>query len=133
MPNIVASTRFGRPGRHLVLNGHIDVFPSGDRAQWTRDPLSGDVVDGRLHGRGTVDMKCGTTASIFTDWYLSQVTDQLRGTLTLTLVSDEETGGRWGSGYLIENYRNEVLGDCVLNGEPRALTPCASAKRRSTG
>ena len=102
MPNIVASTRFGRPGRHLVLNGHIDVFPSGDRAQWTRDLLSGGVVDGRLHGRGTVDMKCGTTASIFTDWYLSQVTDQLRGTLTLTLVSDEETGGRWGSGYLIE-------------------------------
>ncbi len=53
--------------------------------------------------------------------------------VAVTLVSDEETGGRWGSGYLIENYRNEVLGDCVLNGEPRALTPCASAKRRSTG
>ena len=73
MPNLVATTRFDRPGRHLVLNGHIDVFPIGDRAEWTRDPLSGDVVDGRLHGRGTVDMKCGTTASIFTYAYLSQL------------------------------------------------------------
>jgi succinyl-diaminopimelate desuccinylase len=75
-------------------------------------------VDGRLHGLGTVDMKCGTTASIFTYAYLSGLADELRGRLTLTLVSDEETGGRWGSGYLVEHHRDEVLGDCVLNGEP---------------
>ena len=31
MPNLVAATHFARPGRHLVLNGHIDVFPSGIR------------------------------------------------------------------------------------------------------
>ena len=66
MPNLLAATAFARPGRHLVLNGHIDVFPAGDRARWTHDPLSGAIVDGRLHGLGTVDMKCGTTASIFT-------------------------------------------------------------------
>jgi len=118
MPNIVASTSFPAPGRHLVLNGHIDVFPVGDRLRWTRAPLSGDVVDGRVHGRGTIDMKCGTTASIFTYYYLSQLRDALKGRLTLTLVSDEETGGTWGSGYLVERHPAEVLGDCVLNGEP---------------
>jgi succinyl-diaminopimelate desuccinylase len=63
-------------------------------------------------------MKCGTTASIFTYAYLSGLADELRGALTLTLVSDEETGGRWGSGYLVEHHAGEVLGDCVLNGEP---------------
>ena len=118
MPNLLAATAFARPGRHLVLHGHIDVFPAGDRARWTHDPLSGAIVDGRLHGLGTVDMKCGTTASIFTYAYLSGLADELRGRLTLTLVSDEETGGRWGSGYLVEHHRDEVLGDCVLNGEP---------------
>ena len=118
MPNLLAATAFARPGRHLVLNGHIDVFPAGDRARWTHDPLSGAIVDGRLHGLGTVDMKCGTTASIFTYVYLSGLADELRGRLTLTLVSDEETGGRWGSGYLVEQHGDEVLGDCVLNGEP---------------
>jgi len=118
MPNLVASTRFPRPGHHLVLNGHIDVFPAGDRARWTHDPLSGAIVDGRVHGLGTVDMKCGTTASIFTYAYLSGLAGELGGALTLTLVSDEETGGRWGSGYLVEHHADEVLGDCVLNGEP---------------
>jgi succinyl-diaminopimelate desuccinylase len=118
MPNLLAATAFARPGRHLVLNGHIDVFPAGDRARWTHDPLSGAIADGRLHGLGTVDMKCGTTASIFTYLYLSGLADQLRGRLTLTLVSDEETGGRWGSSYLVEHHGDEVLGDCVLNGEP---------------
>lgn len=118
MPNILATTRFGRPGRHLVLNGHIDVFPVGDRTRWTRDPLSGAIADGRVHGRGTVDMKCGTTVSIFTYAYLARLPAALRGRLTLTVVSDEETGGRWGSGYLVERHADEVLGDCVLNAEP---------------
>lgn len=118
MPNLVATTRFAAPGRHLVLNGHLDVFPVGDRARWSRDPMSGAIVDGRIHGRGTVDMKCGTTASLFVYAYLAGLGEALRGRLTLTLVSDEETGGRWGSAYLIERHGEDVLGDCVLNGEP---------------
>lgn len=118
MPNIIASTAMGGPGRHLVLNGHIDVFPAGDPALWSRNPWSGDIVDGAVFGRGTADMKCGTTASIFTYLILQGLRDRLKGRLTLTAVSDEETGGRWGTGYLIEHHADEVLGDCVLNGEP---------------
>ena len=118
MPNILATTEFAAPGRHLVLNGHIDVFPPGERALWSHDPLSGDVIDGAVYGRGTVDMKCGTTASIFTYLLLRDLRDELKGRLTLTIVSDEETGGRWGSGYLVEHHAPEVLGDCVLSGEP---------------
>ena len=118
MPNLVATTRFATPGRHLVLNGHLDVFPIGDRARWSRDPLSGAIVHGRVHGRGTVDMKCGTAASIIAYRHLAALRDALAGRLSLTLVSDEETGGRWGSAYLVEHHADDVLGDCVLNGEP---------------
>ena len=39
MPNIVATFAAGKPGRHLALNGHIDVFPVGDGEGWTQDPL----------------------------------------------------------------------------------------------
>ncbi|MGH8431597.1 MAG: hypothetical protein ACREUF_14470, partial [Solimonas sp.] len=50
-PNLIATFTGGAgEGRHLVLNGHLDVFPVGDRAAWTRDPWSGDVVDGRVYG-----------------------------------------------------------------------------------
>ena len=121
-PNLVASFAGGAgAGRHLMLNGHLDVFPVGERAAWTRDPWSGDIADGRLHGRGTVDMKCGTTAMLFVFAYLHRLRAGLPGRVTLTVVSDEETGGRWGTGWLIENCGREVLGDCVLNSEPSGV------------
>ncbi len=121
MPNLISSFAGARGGRHLVLNGHLDVFPIGDRSAWSRDPWSGDVVDGRVHGRGTVDMKCGTTALLFVHAYLHRLRDQLPGRVTLTVVSDEETGGRWGSDWLVNRCADEVLGDCVLNTEPSGL------------
>lgn len=119
MPNIVGTFECGRPGRHLVLNGHIDVFPPGEAARWKHgDPWSGTIEDGQLYGRGTADMKCGTTASFLTYALLHRHREALGGKLTLTAVSDEETGGRWGTGYLLEHHGAEVLGDCCLNGEP---------------
>ncbi len=117
-PNIVASFEGRAPGKHLVLNGHIDCFPVGEHETWTHGgPWSGAVVDDKIWGRGGADMKCGTTASIFTFAYLYRIRDQLNGRLTLTAVSDEETFGPWGTRYLMEHHP-EVHGDCCLNGEP---------------
>jgi succinyl-diaminopimelate desuccinylase len=121
MPNLISSFTGARPGRHLVLNGHLDVFPIGDRSAWKRDPLSGDIVDGRVHGRGTVDMKCGTTALLFVHAYLHRLREKLPGKVTLTVVSDEETGGKWGADWLVRHCADEVLGDCVLNTEPSGI------------
>src|SRR5437762_9336969 len=117
MPNIVGSFEGGSPGRHLVLNGHIDCFPVGEGHGWTQDPWGGAIVDGKLYGRGAADMKTGTTASIMTYRLLYRIKDRLKGRLTLTAVSDEETFGPWGARYLMENHP-EVHGDCLLNGEP---------------
>lgn len=118
MPNIVATFEGGSPGRHLVLNGHIDVFPvADDGLGWTKDPWGGELIDGKIYGRGVADMKCGTSASIFTFVYLSRIRDRLKGRLTLTAVSDEETFGPYGARYLMEHHP-EVHGDALLNGEP---------------
>jgi succinyl-diaminopimelate desuccinylase len=117
MPNIVASFEGASPGPHLVLNGHIDVFPVGTET-WRHDPWSGTIADGKIWGRGASDMKCGTSSSIWTYIYLHRIRDRLKGRLTLTAVSDEETFGPWGARYLIEHHADEVLGDCCLNGEP---------------
>ena len=117
MPNIIATFDTGKPGRHLALNGHIDVFPVGDGAGWTQDPWGGELVDGRIYGRGACDMKCGTTAALFTFLYLRELRDELHGRLTLSAVSDEETFGPYGARYLFEHHP-EVFGDCCLNGEP---------------
>ncbi|MDX6751188.1 ArgE/DapE family deacylase [Geminicoccaceae bacterium 1502E] len=118
MPNILCSLDTGRPGPHLVLNGHLDVFPAGEETLWSRPPWSGDVEDGRIWGRGVADMKCGTAASIQTFIYLAEILPSLCGRLTLTAVSDEETGGAWGTRWLLENMKDRLDADCVLNGEP---------------
>jgi succinyl-diaminopimelate desuccinylase len=117
-PNVVASFAAAGKGPHLVLNGHIDVFPAGPREAWSRDPWSGAVEQGKVHGRGSVDMKCGTAASLWTFIYLHRLRERLGGRLTLTCVSDEETGGSWGAKWLIDTFPEEFRGDCVLNGEP---------------
>jgi succinyl-diaminopimelate desuccinylase len=119
MPNLLATFDTQRPGPHLVLNGHIDVFPPGRDELWRHGgPWRGTIDNGRLYGRGTADMKCGTIASFATYALLHEHRDRLAGRLTLTAVSDEETGGKWGAGYLFENHRDAVAGDCCLNGEP---------------
>ncbi|MCC7275779.1 MAG: M20/M25/M40 family metallo-hydrolase [Alphaproteobacteria bacterium] len=118
MPNVVAEFAGARPGRHVVFNGHIDVFPVNNEAAWERAPWSGEVEGGRMYGRGVADMKAGTTASIFAYIYLSRLRDRLPGRVTLTAVSDEETGGTWGSRFLLDTMPERVLGDCVINGEP---------------
>jgi succinyl-diaminopimelate desuccinylase len=116
-PNILGTVDTGRPGRHLVLNGHIDVFPVDETESWTHGPWSGALADGRIWGRGVVDMKAGTAASVMTYRYLHEARAALAGKLTLTCVSDEETFGPYGARWLVAN-EPEVLGDCVLNGEP---------------
>ncbi|MEO1457937.1 MAG: M20/M25/M40 family metallo-hydrolase [Pseudomonadota bacterium] len=120
MANVVGSLEGAGPGRHLVLNGHIDVFPIGaDPAAegWTTDPWGGEIRDGKLYGRGAADMKAGTSASIWTYVLLSRMRADWRGKLTLTCVSDEETFGPWGARWLME-HEPEVRGDVCLNGEP---------------
>ncbi len=116
-PNIVSSFNSPVEGRRLILNGHIDVFPVGTGEGWSQDPWGGDLVDGKVYGRGACDMKAGTTASIYTYMVLHELREKLKGSVTLTAVSDEETGGRLGAGWLIENIP-ETLGDCCINGEP---------------
>jgi len=116
-PNVVSSFDSPAEGKRLILNGHIDVFPVGSGEGWSQDPWGGELVDGKIYARGACDMKAGTTASIYTYLVLHELRNQLKGSVTLTAVSDEETGGRLGAGWLIENVP-ETLGDCCINGEP---------------
>lgn len=120
MPNVVAEFAGRDPNRRIVLNGHLDVFPVGDADGWERDPWSGDLDEGRVHGRGTCDMKAGTAASVIAFSYLHRLRDRLGGSVGLTAVSDEETGGRFGSRWLLEND-TRWRGDCMLNAEPGGL------------
>ncbi|KAI1866552.1 hypothetical protein JX265_007853 [Neoarthrinium moseri] len=122
-PNLVSEFAGGKgPGPRVVLNGHIDVFPAGDSSDWTRDPWSGDIIDGRLHGRGVVDMKSGTASLVVAYAHLYEIRESLKGSVSLCAVSDEETGGKWGTKYLIQQDRERWGGDVMLSAEPTGQT-----------
>lgn len=117
LPNIVARFDGGRPGRHLVLNGHIDVFPVAAH-EWSHDPWGGEIAEGRIYGRGACDMKGGLASLLLAFLHLHRHRDRLAGRVTFTAVSDEETFGPWGARWMFEHQRDLMMGDCLLSGEP---------------
>lgn len=83
----------GRGGRSLILNGHVDVVPAGDPANWRFPPWEATVADGRVYGRGAVDMKGGVCCAIFAAKAIRDAGARLRGRLTVQTVIGEEDGG----------------------------------------
>ena len=53
------------PGKHVLMDGHIDTVPVPDPSVWTHDPFGAEIVDGKIYGRGTSDMK-GSVSSMVT-------------------------------------------------------------------
>ncbi len=114
--NLIARLDFGRPGRRLLMNGHLDTFPAGDASGWTQERFGGTIEAGRLYGRGACDMKAGLAAAMMTAKLLANEPQGLAGELILVFVSDEETGGTWGTQYLLANVP-EARGDAMLSAD----------------
>lgn len=124
--NLVARLQGGRPGPTLILNGHIDVVPAGSREGWSWDPYGGEIRDGYILGRGATDMKGGLAGLITAFVAASKVKEQLPGQLVLTVVCDEETGGREGTQWLLEE--GHIKGDGCIIGEPSRDNPTIGQK-----
>lgn len=111
-PNLLVTLDSGRPGRHLVLCGHTDTVPLN-----RDDPgvgLSGEVRDGRLLGRGSVDMK-GAVAAMAAAIVALETSGALEaGRVTLAAVVDEEMGGS-GIDHLVATG---FSADGAIVGEP---------------
>jgi len=121
--NLIARLAGGRPGRRLLFNGHLDTFPAGDAAAWSGSPFSARIVAGRLYGRGSCDMKAGLAAAMMAAKVLAADRAALAGELVLSFVSDEETGGTWGTQYVLANVP-EARGEAMISadaGSPRVV------------
>jgi acetylornithine deacetylase/succinyl-diaminopimelate desuccinylase-like protein len=123
MPNVVAEFNGSRgPGPRVVFNGHIDTLPANNAEDWHVNQSG--FNDGTLiHGLGVVDMKAGVAASIVAFTLLKKWAALLTGSIALTVVSDEETGGVHGTKYLLEHCGTPSpwKGDFVINGGPGGL------------
>jgi acetylornithine deacetylase len=120
-PNVVGVRRGAGDGRSLILNAHIDTVEIGDRTQWARDPLSGEIVDGRLYGRGSCDMKGGLASNLFALLALERAGFRPRGDVILQSVISEEDGGAGALAAVLAGPR----ADAAIISEPtrRAVVP----------
>jgi acetylornithine deacetylase len=108
----------GTAGPALLLNGHIDVVPAGASDDWKTSPFTPTVRDGRVHGRGSCDMKGGLAAAIHALEAIQAAGIPLAGSVTLASVVGEEDGG-CGTLALLEHG---VRADGCIIAEPTELS-----------
>ncbi len=107
-------------GRTLLFNGHYDVVPVPDPDDWPHPPFAADVVDGRLYGRGSSDMKAGIAACLAAVSALQRGGLEPNGRLLMHFVADEEALGTHGTKFLVANQHCDGVTEALV-GEPTAM------------
>jgi succinyl-diaminopimelate desuccinylase len=102
-PNLIAILKGTGGGKNLLhYAGHADVVDAGDEADWTFPPFSGQLHDGWIYGRGSVDHKAPIAASLAALRALIANGVRLKGDLIFLVPVDEECGSYAGTKYLLE-------------------------------
>ena len=98
----------------LLLSSHTDVVPV-ERSGWTREPFSGEIADGCVWGRGSIDMKskCATDLVLMTA--LKRAGAKPDRDVIMAAVADEEAGSDYGAKFLVERHPELVRASYVLN------------------
>ncbi|MGH7910567.1 MAG: M20/M25/M40 family metallo-hydrolase [Candidatus Dormibacteraceae bacterium] len=108
-PNLVVRL----PGRGeappLLLQGHVDVVPTGGQ-DWAHPPFGGDLLDGVVWGRGALDMKGGVAMMATAALRALDGGREPAGDLVLAFLSDEEAGGVQGAKFLAEQHPEQFAG-----------------------
>ena len=86
----------------LMLLHHMDVVPA-DRRFWSSDPLSGELRDGQIYGRGALDTKSTGILHLATIVALHRSKTTLNRDVIFLATADEEAGGEFGVGWLVKN------------------------------
>jgi acetylornithine deacetylase len=122
--NVVGTHRPRKPvGRSLVLNGHIDVVPTGPLDMWTDHPFDPKEKDGWMFGRGAGDMKAGLVANLFALDALARCGVAPAGEVYLQSVIEEECTGNGALACLARGYRAdaaiipEPMGEHLLSAQ----------------
>jgi putative selenium metabolism hydrolase len=117
MGNLIG--RIGSGDRVIAFDGHVDTVDIGDRSLWDRDPLSGDVDNGIVYGRGTSDMKGGVASSVYAGAMLKRrgVPDNVTVYVTATVQEEDCDGLCWQ--YIINE--GGLRPDLVVITEPTSL------------
>ncbi|MAU41046.1 MAG: succinyl-diaminopimelate desuccinylase [Kordiimonas sp.] len=113
--------RLGTAGPNFCFAGHTDVVPVGDAGDWSHDPFAATISDGRLHGRGVVDMKGAIGAFVAATSRLlrEKEASSLPGSISFLITGDEEGVAINGTVKMLQwlEEQGEELDFCLV-GEP---------------
>ena len=118
--NIVGSWNNNGNGRSLILNGHVDVVPTGPQENWSGSPWSGSINKDRIYGRGACDMKAGLISGIYAVKILKESGFKPNGSVQIQSVVGEESGGCGTLTNIVKGYTAD--GAIIL--EPTSLSIC---------
>ncbi|MHA7218590.1 ArgE/DapE family deacylase [Arthrobacter sp. MDT1-48-3] len=116
LTNVVGTYTPSAPaaGRSLILNGHIDVVPTGPVETWSRSPWDAPILDGWMYGRGVGDMKAGLAANLFAFDAVRAAGLSPQGRIHVQSVVEEECTGNGSLAALQRGY----TADAVVIPEP---------------
>lgn len=114
--NLIAEIGDPTSDKVLALAGHLDTVSVGDESLWTYPPLSAEIHDGSIYGRGSADMKSGLAAMIIAIIELSEANVPLKGRVRFIGTVGEENGAM-GSRDLTKDGIADDLSGMIL-GEP---------------
>ncbi len=112
-PNVLASIGASGAGPTLLLEGHTDVVTEGDAREWSHPPFGGDLVDGRIYGRGSADMKSGLAAAMVAAAAIKRSGARLGGRLVVGALVDEE-GDMLGARHLCTTALGRELSAAII-------------------
>ena len=107
-PNVVGVIKGKGKGRSLLLNGHVDVIPTGSLDAWTKSPWSAEVENGRVYGRGSSDMKSGLAAMTMALDAIIKSEIGLKGDVILEYTVDEELSGNGTLACVLRGYKADA-------------------------
>ncbi len=125
--NLIASLEGSAKGKTLQFNGHLDIVPY-NKDNWDEEtpPIGGVIKDGKLYGRGSIDMKAGIACQITAMKLLKESGEKFKGKLQMWFTPDEETHGAYGSAYMTKHHLDDINADATIISEPSIWHPLAS-------
>lgn len=115
-PNLIARIKGNGNAPPLLLQGHVDVVTTQGQ-NWDHPPFCGDIIDGYVWGRGTLDMKGAVSMMMSAVIEAHQAKLALPGDVILCLLADEEAGGDFGAKFLVEEHPTLFKGVRYALGE----------------
>ena len=137
MDNHLGWCEYGEGEEMIAVLGHLDVVPAGDG--WSCDPWGGEIIDGKIMGRGTTDDKGPSIAALFALAALRDSGLPIRRRIRLIFGCNEETGSNDMKYYIANGGETPVMGFTpdaeypVINGEKGIINATFSRKLNQTG